>query len=88
VDREVECFGDLDEAGEADAGVVGRFVALDRLLLEANALGELSLCEAAGNACPNESGRQLLDAGRLDKGCVVERVVLGELGLEVSERAA
>jgi hypothetical protein len=43
VDREVERLGDLDQSGEADAGMVGRLVALDRLPPEANPLGELSL---------------------------------------------
>ena len=29
MDREVERLGDLDEAGDADAGVIGRFAPLD-----------------------------------------------------------
>ena len=40
--------------------------------------------EAAGDARP-EYSRQLLDASRLDQGCVVQRVVLGELGV-IEER--
>ena len=36
----------------------------------------------------DERRRQLFDAGRLDERRVVERVVLGQLGLDIAERAA
>ena len=56
--------------------------------MEPNPFGELSLGQTASDACPDECCRQLLDAGRLNQGRVVKRVILGELGLKVAERAA
>ncbi len=45
------------ETGKADACIVGRFVALDRLLLESDFLGELALREAAGDARTDQGDR-------------------------------
>ena len=88
VDGDFERVGNLHEATEADAEVVGRFVPLDHLLLHADPLDELTLGEAACDARLDERCRQLYDAGRLNQGNVVESVVLSQLGLEVAVRAA
>src|SRR6266550_4697413 len=88
VDGDLEGVGDLDEAGEADAGVVGGFVALDGLFGEADAFGELALGEPSGDSGPDEGDGELVEPGGFDEGGGVEGLVFGQFGFEVGEGGA
>ncbi len=54
---QAEGASDFTDAGEAGGGVVGRFVALDLLLIETQPFGQFFLAKAGGDAGLDQSLR-------------------------------